>query len=518
VYAARAELSDLTVQFSDLRPAGRGKPIPASSLHCFNTTGRDWLGRPMTKIVTIPKRNIQALWIGVDVPANANADIYEGTVTVKPANHEPTTVKLVLKIAAAALEDRGDAELWRLSRLRWLDSTAGLEEQVTAPYTPLAVEGSTVKCLGRDVRFGTGGLPNSIHAGNSELLARPVDFVVETERGPVQFEFDKPKLVKSTPATVVLESTGKSGPLTLSCRARMEFDGYVNFQLTLEADEETELKDCRVEIPIRETFATYMMGMGCKGGYRPPRWQWKWDPAKHQDSVWIGAVTGGLQCKLKGPDYRWPLVNIHYRRRPLLMPEAWHNAGKGGCVIETSGKDVVLLSAYGGPRKLIAGKPLQFDFALLVTPVKPLDYKAHWTHRYYHRGAPSPAEVAKTGARIVNIHHGNQLNPYINYPFLTTDKLVAYAQSAHEHGLKFKTARSIPTALVEGMPGCTSTSSVATRRPGTIRFRTAPGVRRSARRACRAGTTTTSRVWAGWQGTSRSTGSTLMKSATTARS
>jgi len=438
VYAARAELNDLTVQFSDLRPTGEGKPIPASALRCFNTVGRDWLGRPMTNTVAVSKHNVQALWIGVDVPADANADSYEGVVTVKPAKGEPTAVKLVLKVAAETLEDRGDADLWRLSRLRWLDSTAGLEEEVTAPYMPLAVENSTVKCLGRDVTFGRNGLPTSIHAGDSELLARPVDFVVETEQGPVPLAFDEPKLVESTAATVVWESTGKGGPLSLTCRARMEFDGYVNFQLTLQTDGNTDLKDCRLEIPMRPAFATYMMGMGCKGGYRPEPWQWKWDPAKHQDSVWIGAVTGGLQCKLKGPNYRWPLVNIHYHRRPLLMPEAWHNAGQGGCVIAPSGKDAVLLSAFGGPRKLTAGEPLRFDFALLVTPVKPLNYKAHWTHRYFHGGVPSPGEVAKHGATIVNIHHGNEVNPYINYPFLTTDKLAAYARSAHEQGLKFK--------------------------------------------------------------------------------
>ena len=452
VYAARANLRDLAVQFSDLRPAGKGKVIPARALRCFNTGGRDWLGRPMKKTVGVATGGVQALWIGVDVPADAPADTYEGAVTIRPADHEPATVRLVLKVSPEILKDRGDADLWRLSRLRWLDSTAGLAEEVTAPYTPLAVEASTVKCLGREVTFGPGALPESIRAGKDELLARPVAFVVETGGRSVTFRFDKLRVVKRTPATVVLESAGKAGVLTLACRAKMEFDGYINFQLALKADRDVDLKDCRLEIPIRRAFATYMMGMGCKGGRRPERWRWKWGPARHQDSVWIGAVTGGLQCKLKGPDYRWPLVNIHYRRRPLLMPEAWHNAGKGGCTIEASGKDAVRLCARGGPRRLAAGRALRFDFALLVTPVKPLNHKAHWTHRYYHHGVPSLAEVAKTGARILNLHHGNKLNPYINYPFLTADALGAYVRSAHEHGLKFKlyyTIRELSNHVVE---------------------------------------------------------------------
>lgn len=438
VYAARAELSDVTVQFSDLRPAGGGRPIPGAALRCFNTGGTDWLGRPISKTVAVPKGGVAALWIGVDVPADVPAGVYHGTITVKPAGREPKSIELALKVSAEAVADRGDSELWRHSRLRWLDSTAGLENEVTAPYTPLAVEGSKVSCLGRQVTFGPAGLPQSIRAGKDELLARPVRFVAETERGVVEFRFDKLRLTQSTAASVVLESGGKGGPFSLSCRAKMEFDGYVNFQLALQADRDVELKDCRLEIPIRKRFATYMMGMGCKGGHRPERWQWKWDPGRHQDSVWIGAVAGGLQCKLKGPDYRWPLANIHYHRRPLMMPEAWHNAGKGGCRVEPWGEDTVLLSAYGGPRTLAAGRPLRFDFGLLVTPVKPPDYKAHWTHRYYHGGVPSPQEAAAAGARIINIHHANRLNPYINYPFLATDKLAAYARQAHQQGLKLK--------------------------------------------------------------------------------
>jgi hypothetical protein len=40
------------------------------------------------------------------------------------------------------------------------------------------------------------------------------------------------------------------------------------------------------------------------------------------------------------------------------------------------------------------------------------------------------------GANIVNIHHGNELNPYINYPFLATDKLKSYVRQAHEKNVK----------------------------------------------------------------------------------
>ena len=60
-------------------------------------------------------------------------------------------------------------------------------------------------------------------------------------------------------------------------------------------------------------------------------------------------------------------------------------------------------------------------FGLLVTPVKPLD-PAHWGQRYYHAHVV-PDTAVQSGANIINIHHGNDLNPNINYPFLAVDKL-----------------------------------------------------------------------------------------------
>ena len=53
-----------------------------------------------------------------------------------------------------ALKDRGDGELWRHSRLRWLNSTIGIDDEPTAGYPPLEVQGQTVR---RDLGAGMGG-------------------------------------------------------------------------------------------------------------------------------------------------------------------------------------------------------------------------------------------------------------------------------------------------------------------------------------------------------------------------
>ena len=212
----------------------------------------------------------------------------------------------------------------------------------------------------------------------------------------------------------------------------MECDGYVNFKLTLSADQATVLKNVWLEIPLRRQEAVYMMGLGCKGGYRPKSWQWKWDPARANNQWWIGDVNVGLSCKLKHLQDRWDLYSL----KESGPYRDWSNDGRGGCNVEEEG-DQVVTRAYTGARQMTAGEALHFNFGLLITPLKVLD-KRHWHWRYYHsQQAPPVAEVAKTGATIFNMQ-GVALNPYGNYPFLTVDKLSAYTREAHARHIKPK--------------------------------------------------------------------------------
>jgi hypothetical protein len=140
---------------------------------------------------------------------------------------------------------------------------------------------------------------------------------------------------------------------------------------------------------------------------------------------------------LFGENYRRPLINIHYRHLPLNLPPAWHNEGRGGCSVREEPDGRVVLRATSGSRTVAPDQPLHFNFALLVTPLKPLDTDGHWASRYYH-AYHAPDQVVQAGANVVNIHHGNDINPYINYPFLRVDKLKQYVDEAHAKGLKVK--------------------------------------------------------------------------------
>jgi hypothetical protein len=449
VYAARAAVEEIGLEFSDIAGPG-GKVIPAAALRCFNLGGTDWTGAPLHKTVSVPKGKVQALWCGVDVPKDAAPGEYRGTATIRAKDLAPVTTDLALEVSDTVVEDRGDSEPWRHSRLRWLDSTLGGDDEVVAPYTPLGVDGKTIRCLGRTVILGEGGLPASIKSGSEEVLAGPVRLIAKVGGAAVALSGAAPKITKQTPGTVAWESAADAQPLAVASRGTMEFDGHLDYRFTLKAAEAVDLADVALEIPVRREVATYLMGMGRKGGLRPMEHAWKWGGKVYYDSAWVGDVKAGLWLELRGTTYSGPMVNLYWSMGQLKPPAAWDNGGKGGCTFTEEG-DRVVVRAYSGPRRLEKGQAIAFEWAFLVTPVKPLDPAKHFRERYYHAHVPVKEAVA-AGGNVINIHHATDLNPYINYPFIATGKLAAYAREAHAAGAKVKiyyTVRELTNHVTE---------------------------------------------------------------------
>ena len=323
------------------------------------------------------------------------------------------------------------------------------------PYTPVTVEGHTLGVLGRRIELGPGGFPDRIESAFApemtrlapvprQVLASPIALNVETSDGaPLAWKWiGRPVFTRRTPGTVAWETMAAGGSLKMTVRGQMEFDGTVDYRVSLTAERATPINDVRLDIPIAHDVAKYMMGMGLKGGLRPATFTWKWDVQRNQDSAWIGDVNAGLQFSLRDERYVRPLNTNFYQLKPLVMPRSWDNGGKGGCRFaqaeaRSPEPGAFLAQCFGGPRTIAAGEVLHFDFRLLLTPFHTLDTRAQWTTRFFHAFKPLD-EVAATGANTLNIHHANDINPYINYPFLRARQMKAYIDEAHRRGYKVK--------------------------------------------------------------------------------
>jgi len=356
VFAASAATGPLTVRYENL-----------PGIRCFNLGGTDFRGQALTKTVSIEQGKLQALWFGVDVPKNAS-DLISGKIIVTTPGHAEE-IQVTLKVEGPALDDHGDRDSWRLSRLRWLDSTIGLDDNVvTQPYTAIVRDGQTLKILGRELVLGNDGLPRQIrsffNADNTAivgqptrlLLAAPLRFVVETDAGPLTFGEENLKFTRELKGAVNWRAESSAAAMRLAVDGLLEYDGFADLRCRLGAMSQSKIKDIRLEADVTPGADEYFMGLTQAGGRCPDAVEWQWKPSFYQDGFWIGAVNGGFKLQLFGANWRTPLINSYYHWRELMLPESW---GTGGIRINKTAAGTKTV-AYTGPRELAAGQALDF--------------------------------------------------------------------------------------------------------------------------------------------------------------
>lgn len=448
VYAARTALEDVRVSFTPLSSLNASAAVAADAFSCINLGGNDWMGRPFTRTVSVERGVVQPIWCGVQIPESATPGAYRAEATVTAAGQPAAHVALALRVTPNVIRHAGDDEPWRMSRLRWLDSRLAIDDDVVRPYTPVRLRADTLYVLGRNVVLAGSGFPARIRSrftmamtgiGDEprELLAAPVELRVTRADGRVvAWVSDPRRLTKQAPGTVGWEVTSRAPGLRLDVSAQLDFDGVIEYTNTLSADRDIALGDVVLRIPFAPDAARYMLGMGRQGGTRPDSLDWTWDVTRNQDGAWLGDVNAGLQFALRDEHYVRPLNTNFYQLKPLVMPVSWSNGGTGGCRLRARA-DAYLIECFGGPRTLRAGEPLRFDVRLTVTPFRPIDTRAQFTTRYYHRYTPLDS-IAAMGANVVNVHHATAINPWINYPFLRPAAMKAYVDSAHARDMRVK--------------------------------------------------------------------------------
>lgn len=445
LWAVQQDIKNIKVKFSDL--TGAQNTIPATAFTCFNTEGKDWLQRLMQIDYQIPQNQVRPLWVGIQMPNGIHAGLYTGEITISGDNAETQKLNLHILVSDRILTDKGDSDIYRLSRLRWLNSDIAFNDNIVKPFIPLSLSDHTINCLGRSVTLNTFGFPASIQSfftdevteiGEDpvEILNAPFRFIIEQNRKSLPWKNKSFQFTKKGKGRISWESFNTAGNFDIHCEAFMEFDGFIEYKIKVKALTNTVVNDMRMEIPMNGSVATYWLGMGEKGSRLPKEYSWKWDIQKNQEGFWMGTVNAGLHCVFRDENYIRPLNTNFYHSKPLVIPECWNNKGKGGIKFNRKGKEM-LIKTYSGSRSIKAGEELTFIFKTSVTPFKPIDTEKQWTDRYLHSYEPVDSVIAQ-GANTINIHHGTPINPHINYPFFRPDFMKAYIDEAHTKGCKVK--------------------------------------------------------------------------------
>lgn len=429
VWAAHSELKNVKLLFTNF--VSGSNIISKKEITCFNQEGVNWDGQPISFEIDIPKDKIQALWCGIQIPENAQAGIYRGKVTLTADGITPRDIEVEIKVVNQILADKGDGDLWRHARLRWLNSTIGQSNSPIAPFQSMSVNGNEIKATEKSVFIDKSGFPKAININNREVLSNKISFIVETEYGDVVFDASNLSIKEEADGLVRWTSSSVQNGIHFDCSAYMEFDGFINYNLKVFSSKEIPVNDIRLVTNYTPYSSEYFMGAGFKGGFRPAEYKWDWTGP--YDSYWMGNAKAGLHVEYRGGEYHGPLLN-DYKPKP---PHTWHNNGNGTVSVKGEKGAGATVTASTG-KNIISSEPKDFEFALIITPVKQVNSPKHFSERYYHDEPSGFNKAAEEGANVANIHHARNLNPVINYPFIVQDSLIDFISEQHKYNRKVK--------------------------------------------------------------------------------
>lgn len=359
-----------------------------------------------------------------------------------------TTLSLQIHRTDEAVENGGDHDLWRLSRLRWLNSSRFLNHKPVPPYFSPRLNGKTIRILGREIQIGENGLPKAVFSYFDESISLCDIPQKSLFSGPMSFLLDGESILYDnlsfTPEDghIKIQAHGSGTRVDLSVTGVLYYEGFLNYSIQISAKDNVRFENIALKTSLCADCSDYMNGLGHVGG-KAQSFSFRWNSEKHWDCLYVGAVNAGIRLKWKAEHYVKPLVNIYYKNIPLLIPQTtWDNHGNGNIIFEKT-EESAKISAFTGAFSMQKKETVSFDFEIHLTPFQPIDYHKHYSTRYSHNdhlrnGANEIRRAVANGLNIINVHHGNPFHPFINYPFIETEKLKSLAAAAKEKNIGIK--------------------------------------------------------------------------------
>ena len=340
---------------------------------CISNEGQNYIGNWFDKLDKCAKAGVpKRLWFYVKAPDTAGK--YNGTITVtNTARKVFSNLTIVLNVSEELFEGDNFKNPEDLSRLFWLNSKLMQNREIPKPYIPIVYENNTVKILGREIELDEYGLPKRITSHFDEKTAiTDKSFEVLSDRIKFTVGDESFKIIASGYTcendVFSFSSVSESDSFMMKIRAKIEFDGFCDYKISLIAKRDAKLSNVNLCLPISEYSSKYFMGLGCEGGSLNKDLNFKWKSDKNQDNFWVGNVNSGIRVKFNDENYKKPLTDDFYKFKPLVMPKSWDNGGRGGIRCENGN-----FIAYSGECEIPYGKKLEFNFNLIVTPVKAIE-------------------------------------------------------------------------------------------------------------------------------------------------
>ena len=415
-------------------------------ISCINTDVSDKFGNRKNQTVALKKNVIQPLFFTVSAEKLGKRQ-EKSTIEINTEN-ESRSIEITFSIITSRVENNGYNDLWRLSRINWLNSDMCIDETVVKPYTPPEIIDGNLAVIGREIALGSYGLPKQIYSKFNEAVETETEVQQKLFSSPSAFLIGGEPLPEGKTENKIFNNRIESASVCENdnycavISSVLRYEGLMEYSIKITPKKDFKADNVSLDFFVSSDCSKLMHGLGHRAS-AAENLNFKWDNQKQQDSIFIGCVNCGMRVKLKAENYIRPLINIFYKNLPLRTPtETWDNKGKGGINVSTH-DDYTHISAYTGEFDFKKDESRDFIFEIHITPLKPIDYKKAFSVRYCHNNALKDEireidTAAENGLNYVIFHQGNMIMPFINYPFYEVDRLKNAVSYAKEKNIGIK--------------------------------------------------------------------------------
>lgn len=415
-------------------------------ISCINTDVSDKHGNKFHQNIVLKKNRFQPLFFIVTADKRGKREEL-CSITIH-TEKESISFDILLHIVSSPVENNGYNDLWRLSRIKWLNSDMCLDDSVVKPYIPPRADHDELKILGRSVMLSDNGMIHQIHSYFNEAIEVESSVQKQLFYKPVQFLIGDTELVSGTADMAVYnnrienKTNSENDDYLAEVSSVLRYEGVMEYCVKITPKHDFTVDNTSLDFYINKDCSSLMHGLGHRAS-KAENLDFKWDNDKQQDCIFIGCVHCSMRVKFKAENYTRPLVNIFYKNLPLTVPaETWDNNGKGGIQVRSE-EDYVKLSAFTGRFDFKKDEARSFLFEIHIMPLKPIDYKKAFSVRYCHNNQLKDEikeidTAEKNGLNYVTFHQGNRIMPFINYPFYEVDRLKNAVNYAKKKGIGIK--------------------------------------------------------------------------------
>ena len=183
----------------------------------------------------------------------------------------------------------------------WLGNDIGKSSDPVKPFVPVRVQGGKVHVWGKRYEVANQLILNqavvqpdpnaAIHRvvkrfhQEAPLLAAPVRLVGTFGAATLKFDAGAVKSIDAKPTHALFQAMSQQGPITANTALRFDDDSVITADIALEFAQPTDIRDLRLEIPLKSEYCRWMNWTNLDG---------------HRDASGAGAIPDGQGIVWKG--------------------------------------------------------------------------------------------------------------------------------------------------------------------------------------------------------------------------